>query len=1010
MGTLSDAITDSFYAWEVRGRGWMLSGEPVSLEPPFRPLLLLPQFIPQGFTQLDDGKRPTWASRLIDGTKRLLLPAPRVEALEPFVEQPPFVALPRGALSALSIAVSPEYAAHPDTMAQLLSTLSATLTPLSFELIGSAGSVSVQLVCGTAEREAVCAHVEGFMPEVAALPTDDRLAELWDGHASHLVVDLGLSQEFFLPLPTSGDLRIDPYVPLIGAMAEARRGEFLMLQVLMERARNPWATAIEQALDDGDGGCRIADAPWFIPAAHAKTASTFYAVVVRVGAQARASERAWELVRSTQAFIAQYANPQGNALLPLGNDEYPDDVHAAALLNRNSFRTGMLLSADELVPLLHLPDQSVRHPALARVESRTKELPAVARGHECILGEHRHRGERALATLDLESRFAHTWLIGGSGTGKSTLLGNLVLADIKAGHGLAVLDPHGDLIDDIVARIPEERLADVILFDPADVEFPIGFNILEAKSEVEETLLASDLVAIFRRFATSWGDTMSTVLGEAVLALLAHPEGGTLADLKRFLVDEQFRAAYLKAIPDPDIRFFWEKEYAIIGARSIGPLLSRLDAFLRSRIVRGIVGNRQAKLDLGNAMESGKVVLARLAKGLIGEENAYLLGSLIVAKFNQLALARQAVPKEERRPFFCYADEFQHFVTPGVVSLATEGRKYRFGLVLAHQMLAQLADLPKIEDALLGSCHTRIVFRVGEGDAKKLAEGFSFFEASDLCALARGEAIARIGGAANDFNLRTFALPPVDEETADERRRAVIARTRKDYATPRAGLLAEFAAAAAPVPVHEVAADAEPEELGEVAVMEGAVAEVSLAKPAPKTRAAKKASAPLASQGRGGAMHKYLQHLIKRLGEERGFRAAIEDVAHDGRADVVLYRDKITVGCEISVTTDAAHELANMKKCVAAGFTHLLFIAPEKKQREKVGALVRDDLPGVAIGVIGPEEIVTALDAFPVAQPAASESVVRGYKVKVTRREVSPEEEARRRSAIAGVIAKGVRK
>ncbi|MEX8518786.1 MAG: type IV secretory system conjugative DNA transfer family protein [Leptothrix sp. (in: b-proteobacteria)] len=1004
--SLADAVTESFYTWEIRGRGWMLADYPVSLEPPFRPLLFLPLLREEHATSIDDGKRPTFASALIDRAKRLLGGASRARAVAtPFEEEPPYPAFPRGCLAPLRLIVPVDSDARPEVIGQLWSALSAALHPLSFEIIGAAGNVALQLVCADTDHNGVQTHLEAFLPEIAVTIDEDLLSAAWNSDAFHAVVDVGLAHEFFLPLPGAGS-PIDLYAALIPALAQTRSDEFLMLQVLVEGVRNPWKSAVDEALDDGAGGCVIADASWFLSSARAKTNSPLYAVVMRIVAQAETAARAWELVQSTQAFLLQFANPSGNALVPLANDSYPDDAHAWAVCERQSFRTGMILSADELVALCHLPDQSVRHPALTRMVKRTVPLPATAHGRALSLGEHEHHGRLSTAGLDLESRFAHLWIVGGSGTGKSTLMTHLVLEDIANGHGILVLDPHGDLIDDIVARIPDDRLDTVIRFDPSDEAFPVGFNILNARTDIERNLLASDLVAIVRRFATSWGDTMSTVLGEAVLALLAHPSGGTLVDLRRFLLDDGARKKYLAAIPDPDIRSFWEKDYPLIGSRSIGPLISRLDTFLRARIIRNIVGQQGGKLDLGEAMRSGKVVLARLAKGLIGEEHASLLGSLLIAKLNQLALARQADPPSARRPFFCYADEFQNFVTPSMESLATEGRKYRLGLILAHQMLAQLSEVPRIEGALLSNCHTRVVFRVGEHDARKFADGFASFDASDLATQRRGEAIVRIGSAADNFNLRTLPLARVDDDVAEARRHTVIAHTRTHYALPRDDVADILARAYADNDERRASPEGEKENAARVVVPVTSAPENT--PPAErKKKTATTPADPLPASGRGGEMHKYLQHLVKRLAEERGFRATIEGVAGYGQADVVLHRDDIVVGCEISITTDAAHEKENLQKCLAAGFTRIFFISPEKKQRDKIAALLRKDLAGAPISVLAPEDIVTAIDALGIA-PTGTESVVRGYKVKVTRQMLSPDDEVARRKAVAGVIARTI--
>jgi len=982
--SLSEAVTKSFYAWERRGRGGIRARAPVQLEPPFRPFFLLPELLPPAQHE-DEGRRHTWVSWMLAAIARLFRREHTPPSAVPYEEQEPFPALEDDALVTYALSVPPDASTDAACMGQLVSALAAARFPLSFELIGSGGRVNLQLVCGASDAAHVRATIEGLLPDVALTEEDDRLTALWRDDADHCVIDCGLADEFFLPLPLREHFPVDPYAALVPVLAAAARGEFLVLQVLITPTQNPWREAIHNALLDGDGGCLIADAPWFLTAAKEKTRSRLFAVAVRIGAQARETAA---LLARTEPYLTQHARADGNSLVPLAHDASP-----SCLLTRATCRTGMILSAAELVGLVHVPDQSVRHPALVRATLRSLPLPESATGRDVILGTHRYRGVVSDVGIDHESRFGHVWALGGTGCGKSTLLASMALQDINAGYGVAVLDPHGDLVDDIMARIEGDARERVILFDPADTAYPVGFNILAARTEIERNLLSSDLVAIIRRHATSWGDTMSSVLGEAVLALLTHPSGGTLVQLRRFLRDEAFRAQYLTGVPDAEVRRFWREDYPLIGNKSIGPLLSRLDSFLRPRIVRNIVGQQHAALDLQKVMEGGGVFLAKLSKGVIGEENAGLLGSLLVAKLHQLALARQEIPKEKRRPFFCYADEFQHFVTTSMESLATEGRKYRFGLTLAHQMRAQLADVPRIEGALLGNCHTRIVFRVGEGDAKALAEGFGFFDAGDILRLGRGDAIARIGSAANDCMLRTTPLAPVDDDVAAERRAEIVASTRARYAVPW---------------VEEESAEVPP------SLVMPPVAPLPTVVPVPApvpvvSAAPRRPPPPPVTSGRGGAAHKYLQQLVKRLAEERGWKATVEGAAGEGQADVLLEREGLRVGCEISITTTALHEEGNLAKCLAAGCARVFFVSPEKAQRAKVAKRIKEAMPGAPIEVLAPEEIVAALDALGMpAQPM--ESVVRGYKVKVSRKECSPEEEAWRRKAIAGVIAKGLGK
>lgn len=1015
--SFAEQVTASFYAWEVRGRGWQCAPAPVSIEPVYRPFFLLPQHVPQGVPALacqDDGRRPTLLSSLIESVGNLFssrsvpLPTP----VEPYTEQNPFPAFPRSAFVTYRIRTPEGWKSDPTVAGKLLTALSAAQLPLCFEWVGAEGEVGLQVACDAMDADRVRSTLAAYCPDATVVEEDDRLVSSWNADGARFIVDVGLANEFFLPLAGVGSFAVDPLIALVAALAEAEgHGECAAFQVLFERVRNPWPDATMDALDDGSGGCIFSDAPEFPSLATEKTETPFFAVVVRLAAAAWCSERALALLRGMGGFLLQFARPGSNELVPLENTDYPEARRERDLLERESCRTGMLLSTEELMGLVHLPDVSVRHSALTRDVKRTKGVPAVLSGERGLcLGLNCHRGEAVPVVLPEMERLQHLHVIGASGTGKSTLLINLILQDIALGTGVAVLDPHGDLVDDIIARIPEEYGERVILFDPADEDWPIGFNIFAAASERERTLLASDLVGIFERLSSSWGDTMSAVLGNAVLAMLAHEEGGTLLDLRRFLIDEGFRKTFLAGVTDLDVRFFWEKEFAIIGSRSIGPLLTRLDALLRPKLIKAIVGQAKARLDLGSVMEAGHVFLAKLPQGMIGEENAALLGSLLMSKFHQLALGRQALAKGKRRPFFLYADECQHFVTPSVAALLTEGRKYGLGLTLAHQGLAQLEDVGRVKSAILGA-HTRIVFRLSDDDAKALASGFAFFDADDLKRLGRGEAIARSGAADHDFNLRTVPLESVSGDVAASRQEAVIAYSRECYAVPLSELRQEWAEryGTKEVATAEAVVTMEVRETVPAVEEPKPAAHPPLAEPAPRTRRQAVPPPEPAPMGRGGREHKYLQHLIKRLAEERGFRALIEEAAGDGRADVVLRKDTLSVACEISITTDVEHEIGNLKKCLVAGFTRILFVSPDKKRRQKVGTWIKGEPPAVPIDVIDPEGIVAALDALTVP-PQAAETTVRGYKVKVTRQAVTPEDVAGVRSLVAQVIARSMRK
>ncbi|MBI1818649.1 MAG: ATP-binding protein [Deltaproteobacteria bacterium] len=677
----------------------------------------------------------------------------------------------------------------------------------------------------------------------------------------------------------------------------------------------------------------------------------------------------------------------------------------------------MILNTEELVSLVHPPSASVRLAKLERERRKTKAAPATVIGHELVLGENRHAGKTMTVTLNAEQRSRHAYLIGASGTGKSTLLLNLIVQDIQSGQGIGVLDPHGDLIDAVLSHVPEERYNDVVLLDPSDDQYPVGFNILSAHSELEKTLLASDLAAIFRRFSTSFGDQMQAVLSNAILAILENERGGTLLDLRRFLTEKPFREEYLRSVTDPEISYYFQREFPLLKGSPQAPILTRLNTFLRPKPIRYMVAQREG-LDFGRIMNDGKIFLAKLSHGLIGEENSYLLGALLVTKFHQLAMGRQEMAAAGRRPFTLYIDEFHNFVTPSVASILSAARKYRLGLVLAHQEMRQLWDQDaNVGSAVLTNPCTRICFRVGDWDAKKLAEGFSSFNATDLQSLGVGEAICRVERAEHDFTLKTAPAPAVGAALADKRREEIIRRSRAQYARPRVEVEAILALAHADTAVadaprapaktrRDAAPSREPTQPPAPAPPAAASSKDTVSAAAEKKTRLALVSPPLL--GRGGREHKYLQHLVKRLAEDRGYRAVIEQpiLAGAGSVDVSLEKGERRIACEISVTTETDHEIDNIQKCLAGGYETVIALSNDPKTVRRLkerSTAVLETKTQARVRFLQPEDLVLFLDEL-AAGEASGETTVRGYRVKRRYQSVSPEEAELRKQAIAQVL------
>jgi len=621
-----------------------------------------------------------------------------------------------------------------------------------------------------------------------------------------------------------------------------------------------------------------------------------------------------------------------------------------------------------------------------------------------LLGSNEHAGETVEVRLSPEQRVHHTHIIGASGTGKSTLLFNLIQQSIQNGEGIAVLDPHGDLIDRILGIIPPERINDVVLVDPADEQFSIGFNILSAHSDLEKNLLASDLVAVFQRLSTSWGDQMNSVLQNAILAFLESDRHGTIADLRRFLIEPAFRNDFLKSVRDSEVVYFWQKSFPhLSGNKSIGSILTRLDTFLAQKPIRHMVSQPENKLDFAHIMDTGKIFLAKLPEGLLGRENSHLLGTLMVSKFQQIAMSRQAQRIESRRLFNIFIDEFANFITPSMAEILSGARKYRIGLTLAHHELHQLQRSPEVASAVMTHPFTRIVFRVGDDDAKKLAEGFSFFESKDLRNLETGQAVCRIERSNYDFNLSVPLLPSPDAAALAARRDEVITCSREKYGTARADVEVMLAKSRGivPPPMAPSSPPAKPDpETPKVAEVPKVAAPPPVVEAPPPEVAEIPKPKPEAPRdlGRGGEQHKAIQKRIKEAAEALGFRSVIEKPVLDGQGSVDLWLEcnGHAIACEISISTTIDHEVGNVVKCLKAGVPKVAVICLDDERLRKINAAVSGSLgaeSAARVEYFQPDSFIAYLKALQQPTAAPSESKVGGYKIKYSVPKLSPQEQ-----------------
>jgi hypothetical protein len=461
-----------------------------------------------------------------------------------------------------------------------------------------------------------------------------------------------------------------------------------------------------------------------------------------------------------------------------------------------------VLSAEEIASLWHVPNILVKTPNMDWVLSRKLEppvnlpVPGVTdpEGALTILGESVFHGQRLKFGIRPDDRRRHMYAIGKTGMGKSVLLQNMIFSDIHGGKGIGVIDPHGDLIEAILRFIPKSRSNDVVLFDPADRDFPISLNIFECKDPAQQPLVASGLMSVFMKmWPEAFSGRMEYILRNALLALL-EAGGQSMLGVLRIFADDAFRAKIMENVTNPVVKTFWEYEYLSWSDKyrteAIASIQNKIGQLLSTPLIRNIVGQVSSTLEIRHAMDSGKIVLMNLSKGKLGEDTVKFLGSMLVTKFQLDAMSRADIPEEERRDFFLYVDEFQNFATKSFAEILSEARKYRLSLVMAHQFVTQLLiqnSDTTLRDAVFGNVGSMISFQVGSDDAEVLSLQFEeMITPKDILTLPKYHAYLRLmidGMPSKPFSVGTLPPPKFEQDPA----RVDIIRnlSRERYATER---------------------------------------------------------------------------------------------------------------------------------------------------------------------------------------------------------------------------------
>ncbi len=636
----------------------------------------------------------------------------------------------------------------------------------SFEIFAANHGIYFIVVCEDRYKKFVENQIYAQYPSAQISYIKDYSESLLAGDLAISTSELSLKKEFFLPIRTFENFEVDPLASITGAVAKLAPGYEVWLQTIARPINNDWQDYGKKYIDsiknkkDAEGNSVPLETGKQAELAEIerKNNKVGFQFIIRILAKGPDANTVDQIIEDTEASFKQFQTAQFNSLdrkkekksffkslgkillgKRLGQKIDGKQKYIHRFLDE---KEGGIINIEELASIYHLPNESVQTPNIAWAKSRKLEYPINLPSKDArIFALTDYRNVHIPFGLKSEDRRRHMYILGKTGTGKSTFLRTMIVADILDGKGLAVVDPHGDLVEEILQHIPENRIKDVVYLDPSDIEFPIGLNMLDLKETETMDLLADGIVSVFKKYFDSWGPRLQYILSNSILTLL-HCQNVSLLALQRLLVDTNYRRFLLKQVKDPFLQKFWKEEFDEMGknkkmlTEAIAPIQNKVGRFLSSPMVRNMIGQVKSSMDLDDIMNSGKILLINLSQGKIGEENSSLLGGMIVTRLYTNAMQRARLPIEQRRDFYLYVDEFQNFATDTFVKILSEARKYGLNLIVTHQYIDQLSE--EVQNAIFGNVGTLLNYVVGPGDAARLEKEYlPYLDHEDLVNLER---------------------------------------------------------------------------------------------------------------------------------------------------------------------------------------------------------------------------------------------------------------------------------
>lgn len=718
---------------------------------------------------------------------------------------------------------------------------------LSFEVASVNGQIRFYVWTPRSLQSFVEGQIYAQYPTVQIHQASEDYTEHERDHSVTYTTEMTLTASEFLPIKTFQTFEVDPLAGITGTLAKLEStGEELWIQVLAKPVEDSWQIEAdhwisrlregsasilpsvggsmrwlgglfaalwrppEEGLAGGKGPEISERNKTRIAEAEKKATKLGYEVKIRLAYLGENQTNAKLRMQALVGTFKQFNSTNLNGFKPIKaayGKEFLEKYRRRAF-----FGEGFILNIEELASVFHLPHTNVETPNIVWASAKTAEPPSklpVLTGSDAnddqisAFGVTNFRGINHQFGMLRYDRSRHVYIIGQTGAGKSGLLELFALSDIFHNQGYAIIDPHGDFAINNMKFIPGSRLNDVVYFNPADTAYPLGFNPLEVTNPNQKTNISSEVIGVLKRmFGDSWGPRLEYILRYTILALLDRPET-TMLDITRMLTDKNFRKETLGYCRDTVVLQFWNVEFASWNdkfvAEAVAPVLNKVGAFTANPIIRNIIGQPKSTFNIRQIMDEGKILIVNLSKGLIGEDNAAILGSFLVTKIQLAAMSRSDISDiRDRRPFYLYVDEFQNFATDSFATILSEARKYGLNLTVANQYISQMNET--VRDAVFGNVGTMISFRVSADDAPILAKQFEpNFEAVDLLQMHNRNFVINmvIGGEKTPaFSARTLELPPSQADNTLH----IIEHSRRMYSRSREDVEKEINAAIMPQP------------------------------------------------------------------------------------------------------------------------------------------------------------------------------------------------------------------